>query len=246
MADALSQHTNSVEQFEAVLIRLGKVEEIIQSNHQDVSSSIGSFRLFTGEKFSSLHKNVNRLAYQAPHQLYYMTNKRQQQRLDALGDLAIQRQEERTNEEDNARDVLETAGGLGDRAENGPNHQGNSPPKTSNTGNRRRSVGLLVNGAVLSSKPKSLHDLWTEWCFGVNGNKPAKDFTAAERGACKYTYCRRRVFWDMVRSHMKAGFSANAAIDRIYDAYGHRSSVTSILKKMQADKKNGGHPNLRL
>jgi hypothetical protein len=30
--------------------------------------------------------------------------------------------------------------------------------------------------------PKTLHDLWNEYHFGIGGLKPAKDFTSAERG----------------------------------------------------------------
>ena len=34
----------------------------------------------------------------------------------------------------------------------------------------------------LSPKPKSLEDLWVEYTVGINGRKPASDFTSTERG----------------------------------------------------------------
>jgi hypothetical protein len=35
--------------------------------------------------------------------------------------------------------------------------------------------------ARLINRPRDLYVLWREWIEGVNGNKPAKDFTTAER-----------------------------------------------------------------
>ena len=39
--------------------------------------------------------------------------------------------------------------------------------------------------AKLAKCPKSLHDLWREYEFGLCGYKAAKDFTSRERGAVK-------------------------------------------------------------
>jgi hypothetical protein len=36
--------------------------------------------------------------------------------------------------------------------------------------------------AVLSPNPRSLHFIWEEWITGLNGNKPASQFTREERG----------------------------------------------------------------
>jgi hypothetical protein len=38
------------------------------------------------------------------------------------------------------------------------------------------------NNASLSPTPCLLFNLWAEWTVGIGGQKPAKDFTAAERG----------------------------------------------------------------
>ena len=42
--------------------------------------------------------------------------------------------------------------------------------------------------------PKTLEVLWTEFEFGLNGNKPAKAFTAHKRGKVKYSYSLRKPF----------------------------------------------------
>ncbi len=42
--------------------------------------------------------------------------------------------------------------------------------------------------AELTTWLKFLHELWKEWQFGSAGKKPAKDFTAIERGQVKSIY----------------------------------------------------------
>jgi hypothetical protein len=100
--------------------------------------------------------------------------------------------------------------------------------------------------AVLSSHPRNLYDLWTEYSFGIGGRKAAKDFTAEERGLNKFKYCRRKNFWDIISLHVRAGFEARTAIDRVYECYGKQLSVYTILDLIRKDKQTGGHPNLRL
>ena len=100
--------------------------------------------------------------------------------------------------------------------------------------------------AVLTKAPRTLFDVWAEYAFGIAGNKPAKDFTAHERGQNRFAYCRRKVFWDCVSLHIHAGYMAATAIDRILECYGQNQNVTAILNMMMKDKKRGGYPNLRL
>ena len=104
----------------------------------------------------------------------------------------------------------------------------------------------ISRNAQLSKCPKSLHDLWKEYVFGFSGNKPAKDFTAKERGAVKHVYSKRNVFWTTVSELIRAGWTADRAIEKIYHVYGGRTSVTNILKILAKDKRAGGHPELRV
>ena len=85
-----------------------------------------------------------------------------------------------------------------------------------------------------------LNELWREYEFGMCGNKPAKDFTPHERGQVKVTYCQRKVFWDKVAELIRADFTADEAIDKIYRAYEERLPVSAILTKMILDRRNGG------
>jgi hypothetical protein len=99
----------------------------------------------------------------------------------------------------------------------------------------------------LSPHPRSLYELWHEFQFGVGGRKAAKDFTARERGGTnKFKFCRRKVFWDIIILHIAAGFESTVAIDRVYESYGRRLSVSIILELIRKDKIKGGHPNLRI
>ena len=100
--------------------------------------------------------------------------------------------------------------------------------------------------AKLYKSPKSLHDLWHEFQFGLNGSKPAREFTLQERGKNKSLYCRRKVFWDTISSLVRAGFTSEVAIDKVYQVYGRGTSVTTILIMMVRDRKTGGNPNLRV
>ncbi|KAG1689229.1 hypothetical protein DVH05_002723 [Phytophthora capsici] len=100
--------------------------------------------------------------------------------------------------------------------------------------------------ASLSKRPRDLFELWREFEFGLNGEKPAKEFTRSERGANKFAYSRRKVFWDAVAYLVRAGFTSDTAIDKIYAAYGRERPVTAILVELREDKKRGGHPSLRI
>ncbi|KUF97585.1 hypothetical protein AM588_10007964 [Phytophthora nicotianae] len=98
----------------------------------------------------------------------------------------------------------------------------------------------------LSKRPKDLYELWGEYEFGLNGVKAAREYTAAERGANKFAYSRRKIFWDVVATMVRAGYSSDVAVDRIYAIFGRQLPVTSILLALRRDKQQGGHPSLRL
>ena len=107
----------------------------------------------------------------------------------------------------------------------------------------REGAAVQRNLATLSPRPRSLFDLWHEFEFGIGGRKAAKLFTAAERGCNKYQYHRRKVVWDKLAEMVRAGWSAQSAIDRIHEVYG-ASSVTHIINYMRRDRRTGGHPGL--
>ncbi|EGZ10710.1 hypothetical protein PHYSODRAFT_317819 [Phytophthora sojae] len=100
--------------------------------------------------------------------------------------------------------------------------------------------------ATLSKRPKDLNELWHEYRIGCGGLKPAKDFTAIEQGANKFSYSRRKVFWDAVSNLVRAGFTSDTAVDKVYAAYGRQLSVSNILVALRNDRKRGGHPRLRV
>jgi hypothetical protein len=104
----------------------------------------------------------------------------------------------------------------------------------------RHAAGLH---ATLSPSPKNLYALWQEWYFGIDGRKPAKDFSSRESGGKqKVTYCNHKKFWLLAEHLVCSGCSADDACKKIYDAYGHDSTATSILRRIGKDKENGTIP----
>jgi hypothetical protein len=94
-------------------------------------------------------------------------------------------------------------------------------------------------------------ELWTEYTQGINGNKPARDFTARERNnrhdGIKQKYFCRKIVWQMVDRKVREGMTAHAACHAIRQAYGFQLSVTQIINKMMYDhthQPHGCHPNL--
>jgi Transcriptional activator of glycolytic enzymes len=73
--------------------------------------------------------------------------------------------------------------------------------------------------AMLSANPRSLILVWEEWTHGLNGNKPASQFTSQQRGQNKHKFCWRKVFWDLVSNLVQAGVDSNVAINRVYAVY---------------------------
>ena len=98
--------------------------------------------------------------------------------------------------------------------------------------------------AELSPTPKTLYDLWEEWTKGIGGRKPACQFTPQERGKkeVKHKFCRRKIVWARISLLVNAGYSAQVACDKIYDAYGQSTTVTQIINRMKEDKAQGRVP----
>jgi hypothetical protein len=59
--------------------------------------------------------------------------------------------------------------------------------------------------ATLSPTPRTLHELWQEYEFGIGGRKAAKDFTAQDCGQVKHRYTRRKVVWDNIAGKIIRG-----------------------------------------
>ncbi|KAG6966153.1 hypothetical protein JG688_00006889, partial [Phytophthora aleatoria] len=75
--------------------------------------------------------------------------------------------------------------------------------------------------------------------------KPAKELTPVERGANKFAYSRRKVFWGVITQFVRSGYTSDATIDKVYQVHGRQLSVSSILVSFRADRTRGGHSNLR-
>ena len=103
-----------------------------------------------------------------------------------------------------------------------------------------------VETIPLMKCPRTLEILWTEYEFGVGGKKPAKLFTARERGKVKYLYSLRKPFWTLVENMICYGYTHTTAIKKIESVYcsGQPRSVTQILREIRTDKQRGGNPAL--
>jgi hypothetical protein len=110
---------------------------------------------------------------------------------------------------------------------------------TTNNGN-----AAIPYEATLSPNPRTLDLLWQEYQFGIGGRRPAKSFSATERGRVKHMYHRRKVVWDVLANLVRAGMTAQQAIDKIYSVYGADKSNGSLINCMRVDRKTGGHPEL--
>lgn len=120
-----------------------------------------------------------------------------------------------------------------------------APSESNNIGNA--GTGDERRVPTLSRLPRTLHDLWFEWEFGFAGKKPARLFTAAERGKVKHTFYKRKFFWNKCAEMVRCGMTADRACDKIYEVYGQSLSVTNILEQLKRDHiTRGGHPQLRI
>ena len=52
-----------------------------------------------------------------------------------------------------------------------------------------------------------------------------------------YTFYRRKIFWGLIVEMIKRGRSVIEAIDKVYQVYGDKTSVTNVIKKLQQEKK---------
>ena len=106
-----------------------------------------------------------------------------------------------------------------------------------------------AGSASLSPAPKTLHELYTEWQYGIGGRKAARLWNSRERsqqaGGIKQKFYRRSVVWKTINRLVNKGCHIQEAIHMIKDAYGHNCTISEYINKIIQDRQNGGHPNLR-
>jgi hypothetical protein len=100
-------------------------------------------------------------------------------------------------------------------------------------------AGAVPCVTTLTANPRTLHLLWEEYEHGIAGRKAARLFTREERGRVKHKYCRRKLVWNCIATLVRAGFTAQVAIDRIYQVYGENATVTTIINRMKQDRQAG-------
>lgn len=94
-------------------------------------------------------------------------------------------------------------------------------------------------------KVKTMHELWHEYQFGIGRNKPAKDFTPAERGKKKSTYCRRNHVWKLIAGLVNAGHTSVSVCDKIHEHY--KGTMSSMMNQIRRDIHNKNlHPDLQI
>ena len=111
-------------------------------------------------------------------------------------------------------------------------------------------LGRLDPKATLVKRPKDLFVLWDKWMYGIDGRKPAKSFTTAERNntrdGLKQKYYRRAYIWQVQARLIDGGhsiISANAKISTITGA----KNITGVINKLVDFNKiygDRGHPEL--
>jgi hypothetical protein len=116
--------------------------------------------------------------------------------------------------------------------------------RTNTVANRNPSEARPSFESSLVANPRDLFVLWQEYEFGVGGRKAAKLFTSSERGKVKFKYSRRKIVWECIHRLIRSGYTADSAIDKIYDVYGRSTSVSTIINRMRDDEKRGGQPEL--
>jgi hypothetical protein len=78
--------------------------------------------------------------------------------------------------------------------------------------------------------------------------KPVEQFATMEKNASsrlEQMHYGRNVFWQCVGRLIRRGETVDTATMKIRQCYGQQLSVTATINGMIADRKSGGHPNLR-
>jgi hypothetical protein len=102
---------------------------------------------------------------------------------------------------------------------------------------------------TLSLTLKSLQELWFEYKFGIDGRKPAEQFTTREKKESrrlKQMLHRRNDFWQYMVRFVLRGETVDTAIMRTQQCHGQQQSVTAIINKMIADGKKWRTPQSKI
>ena len=102
---------------------------------------------------------------------------------------------------------------------------GPANPNAAAAGNHIANEGIDAT-AKLAPHPRTLLLLWHEYLFGLEGNKPARNFTSTERGRERFKYSQRNSFWTVMSQLINVGFTELSEIDKVHQAYGNDLSVT--------------------
>ena len=102
-----------------------------------------------------------------------------------------------------------------------------------------------VRSIPLLKCPRTLEVFWTEYEFGVTGNKATKFFTVWERK--KYWYSRHKPFWTLVERMIRYGYTHASTTENINSVYANNTSksITQSLREIRVDSRRGGHPSLQ-
>ena len=114
------------------------------------------------------------------------------------------------------------------RLNNGDNEQHGEP------GGEARPV---VMGQKLSNRPGDLYVLWRDGvCFGCQRREASEGLLTVREGCELLCLLATQKNWNAICSLTTKGYTANTAIDKVYEVYGKSKSVTAILDAMIADK----------
>ena len=85
--------------------------------------------------------------------------------------------------------------------------------------------------------------LWQEYDKGIGTNVAARNSTPSEHGygSIRFTYSKRKVFWDFVNKFLNRDESASSVCERIHRAY-PGLTVTQIISRLRTDQKKKSLP----
>ena len=73
-------------------------------------------------------------------------------------------------------------------------------------------------------------------CFGCQWMEASKGLLTVREGCKSLCLLTMQKFWNAICSLTTKGYTADTAIDKVYEVYGKSKSVTAILDAMIADK----------